>query len=237
MAECDADGMYLPDYRTPRACGVAGCQNGFAPKASTGLTDTPTQIALEGSTVFASQNTGAQRQGPMSTLTLTGLGLGSDVPTGIAADATNVFVAGVAQSAPGVDRCTRAGTGPCTGTTRLFVGATYIAAGGGLVFATSTDGIKKCAATGCGGSAAIVMASDKTANAIAASNSFAVWVNAGSTTVGDGTVRACALPDCVAPRTVAAAQEQPVGVTIADGFVYWVNRGTGATGSIWRAAL
>ena len=66
------------------SCGVAGCLNAFPPKTSTGLNDTPTQIALEGSTIFASQRTGAQRQGPMSTLVLTGIGLGSDVPTGIA---------------------------------------------------------------------------------------------------------------------------------------------------------
>jgi len=219
-------------------CGVAGCTAGFPPKMSTGLTDAPTQIAVQGSTLFASQSTGAERQGPISTLALTGLGLGSDVPTGIAADATNVYVAGVAQSAAGVDRCTRAGTGPCTGTTRLFVGATYIAAAGGLVFATSSEGIKMCAATGCGGSATVVMPGDKAAAAIAASSSFAAWVNSGSSTTADGTVRVCALPACTAPRTVAAGQEQPVSVTIADGFVYWANLGVGAgPGSIWRAAL
>ncbi len=219
-------------------CGVAGCTNGFPPKASTGLTDTPTQIAVEGPNLFASQRSGAQRQGPLSTLALTGTGLGSDVPTGIAADAANIYVAGVAQSAAGVDRCTRAGAGPCTATTRLFVGATYIAAAGGLVFATSAEGIKMCAATGCGGSATVIMPGDKAAAAIAASSAFAAWVNPGSSTTADGTVRVCALPTCAAPRTVATSQEQPVGVTIADGFVYWANLGVGGgKGSIWRAAL
>lgn len=219
------------------ACGVAGCLNGFSPKTSTGMTGTPTQLALDGTTAFATQDVGAERQGPMSTLVMTGTGLGSDVPTGIAADATNVYVAGVAQSAAGVDRCTRT-AGLCTNPTRLFVGAVYIAAGGGVVLATSTDGIKKCASTGCGGSAAVVMASDKAASAIAASSTFAAWVTAGSTSVGDGTVRVCALPACSAPRTVATGQAQPVSVTIADGFVYWANRGTGiGTGAVWRAAL
>ncbi len=219
-------------------CGVAGCVNGFSPRASSGLTDAPTQLAVEGVTVFASQNTGAARQGPLSTLVLTGTGFGSDVPTGIAADATNIYIAGVAQSAAGVDRCTRAGTGPCTGSTRLFLGAVYIAAGGGVVIATSADGIKTCAATGCGGNATIVSASDKTAAAIAATNTAAAWVNSGSTTTADGTVRACALPACAAPRTVATGQEQPVSVTVFDGFVYWANRGVGGgMGSIWRVAL
>lgn len=218
-------------------CGVAGCVNGFSPRASSGITDTPTQIALDGSTLFVSQNTGSAKQGPLSTLALTATGLSSDVPTGVAADPTYIYVAGVRQSASGVDRCTRAGTGTCTDTTRLFVGATYIAAGGGFVFATSNEGIKKCAAAGCGGSATVVMASDKDAAAITANNRFAAWVNSGSTTTGDGTVRVCALPDCASPRTVATAQEQPVAVAIADGFVYWVNRGTGGAGSVWRAAL
>ncbi len=219
-------------------CGVAGCSSGFSPKTSTGLTDAPTQIAVQGSTLFAAQLTGAERQGPLSTLALTGLGLGSDVPTGIAADANNVYVAGVAQSAAGVDRCTRAGNGPCTNPARLFVGATYIAAGGGVVLATSSDGIKVCAATGCGGSATVVMPSDKNAAAIAASSAFGAWVNSGSTTTADGTVRVCALPACASPRTVATGQEQPVSVTIADGFVYWANMGVGGgPGSIWRAAL
>jgi hypothetical protein len=219
-------------------CGVSGCLNGFPPKTSTGLTDAPTQIAVEGSTLFAAQNTGAARQGPISTLVLTGTGLGSDVPTGIAADSTHLYIAGVAQSSAGVDRCTRAGTGPCTGTTRLFVGATYIAVGGGFVFATSAEGIKKCATAGCGGTATLVSTTDKAAAAIAASSTFAAWVNSGSTTVADGTVRVCALPDCVAPRTIATGQDQPVAVTIADGFVYWANRGVGTgPGSIWRAAL
>ncbi|CAN5875837.1 hypothetical protein BH11MYX4_BH11MYX4_57660 [soil metagenome] len=234
-----ANGNASGNGRDVFQCGVAGCLNGFPPKASTGLTDAPTQIAVEGSTLFASQLTGAARQGPMSTLVMTGTGLGSDVPTGIAADATNIYIAGVAQSAAGVDRCTRAGVGmPCTATTRLFVGAVYIAAGGGLVLATSTEGIKKCAATGCGGSAAVVMASDTAAAAIAASSTFGAWVNSGSTTTGDGTVRACTLPACAAPRTVAAGQDQQAGGAIADGFVYGAKRGVGVgTGSIWRAAL
>ncbi len=219
-------------------CGVVGCVNGFFPKVATGLNDTPTQIAVEGSTLFASQNTGSARQGPLSTLAMLGTGLGSDVPTGIAADASYIYIAGFAQSAAGVDRCTRAATGVCTDRVRLFLGATHIAAAGGFVFATSGDGIKQCAAAGCGGNATVIMPGDKTAAAIAASSSFAAWVNSGSASTADGTVRACALPACTAPRTVATGQEQPVGVTIADGFVYWANRGVGTgSGSIWRAAL
>jgi hypothetical protein len=220
-------------------CGVAGCLNGFGPKTSTGLTDAPTQIALEGSTLFSTQNTGAEKMGPISTLVMTGTGIGSDIPSGIAADATNVYVVGVSQSATGVDRCTRAaGGGLCTNPTRLFVGAKYVAAGAGVVVATSTDGIKLCASTGCGGSAKVVMASDKDAAAIAASSAFAVWANPGSTTTGDGTVRACELPACASPRTIATAQDHPIAVTIADGFVYWVNGGVNSgPGSIWRAAL
>ncbi|MDB4946409.1 MAG: putative serine/threonine-protein kinase pknH [Labilithrix sp.] len=221
-------------------CGVAGCTSGSPPKASTGLTDAPTQIAVEGATIFSTQNTGAERQAPIATLAFVGAGTGSDVPTGIAADATNLYVSGVAQSAYGVDRCTRAATAgaPCTGATRLFVGSRYVAAGAGMVLATSTDGIKKCASTGCGGSADVVMAGDTAASAIAASSAYAAWTNPGSKTVADGTVRACALPACTAPRTIATGQAYPVSVTIDGGFVYWANRGIeGGTGSIWRAAL
>lgn len=219
-------------------CGVAGCVNGFFPKTSSGLTDRPTQIGLAGPVLFVSQSTGSARQGPLSTLVLSATGLVSDVPTGIAADATNIYIAGFSQSASGVDRCTRAGTGTCTDRVRLFLGATYVAAGGGFVFATSDAGIKQCAATGCGGNATVVMPGDKAAAAIAADSSFAAWVNAGSASTADGTVRACALPGCNAPRTVATGQDQPVSVTIVDGFVYWANRGVGTgKGSIWRVAL
>lgn len=219
------------------ACSVAGCTNGSSPKAATGLTDAPTQLALEGSTIFVSQATGTQRQGPLSTLALTGIaGAGSDVPTGIAADKVNVYVAGVRNSAMGVDRCERPS---CASSTRMFLDAKYLAVGGSLVLATAGAGIMKCAATGCGGAATALAPDDKTAVAIAADDGFVAWAIPGSDAASDGTIRVCALPDCKdGPRTVAEGQDHPVSVTIADGFVYWANRGAAmGKGSIWRAAL
>lgn len=235
IATGNASGNGLDVFR----CDVVGCGVGLPGKPSSGLTGAPSQIAIEGSTIFASQQTGSQRQAPISTLAFVGTGFGSDIPSGIAADATYLYWSGTTQSQAGIERCTRAATAgaPCTDRVRLFIGSQYVAAGGGVVVATSSEGIKTCAAAGCGGSATVVMASDTAASAVAASATFAAWTNPGSTSVADGTVRVCALPACTSIRTIATGQAYPVGVTIADGFVYWANRGVGAAGSIWRAAL
>lgn len=221
------------------ACDVIGCNNGFPPRNSgTSLNAAPVQLALQSSTLFAAQSTGSQRQGPIATLVMTGIFPNSDSVTGIAADTKNIYVAGVFQSSSTVMGCPRVANATCT-PSHLFVGATYLAAGGGFVFATSSEGIKSCASTGCGGSATVLDANDKAAAAIAANDTIVAWVNPGDTAKATGSVRICALPDCAGgPKTIADAQEQPVSVTLSGGFVYWANRGVGAgKGSIWRAAF
>ena len=221
------------------ACGVGGCGGGASPKAATGLNDLPTQLAISGSNVYATQATGTVHGGPLATLVLTGIaGTGNDIPTGLAVDGTNLFIAGaLGASDRGTSRTPLAG-----GTAApLFTDpdGTRLALAGTDLVATSTAGIVKCATAGCGGAPTTLAAADLATSAIAADAKFAVWAVPGSTTVADGMIRVCAMPACTGgPRTIASGQAQPVSVTVSDGFVYWANKGiTGGLGAVWRAAL
>lgn len=221
------------------ACGVGGCGGGALPRAASGLTDPPTQLAISGSNVYVAQSLGTVHGGPIATLVLTGIaGAANDVPTGLAADGTNLFLAGaLGASDRGTSRVPIAGGAPSP----LFSDpdGTRLAVAGTDLVATSTAGIVKCATAGCGGAPTTLAAADINTSAIAADAKFAVWAMPGSATVADGSIRVCAMPACAGgPRTIASGQAQPMSVTVSDGFVYWANKGiTGGMGSVWRAAL
>ena len=124
----------------------------------------------------------------------------------------------------------------CTTFVKLLDDARNVTTNGTLAFVSqSTNAIVSCDLTnGCSGSGTPVTPSEAGLVAITADASAVYWAIKGSGS--NGTIRACALPDCPGgPRTLASNQSNPRSIVNDQDFVYWANGGTTAnTGSIMR---
>jgi hypothetical protein len=117
-----------------------------------------------------------------------------------------------------------------SGVKKLLDYADHVASNGTTAFVSQKSGgtIASCDATnGCSGSGTTLATGENGVTSIAVDDKNVYWTIKGSGTAPDGTVRACALPDCKpGPRTIAGNQAWPIAIQVVDNFVYWMNKGT-----------
>lgn len=218
-----------------------GLQGDYPPKHLT-KTDNPQQLAIVGSTIFASTVTfnEAVNMAPISTLaraTIAGTNL--DQQDGVTADGNNVYLVGTnGRAERGVFRCPR--TGCVEPATLLFGGVRLVVSAGesGLLVATTLDG-RVVTGLKAGNGRSELLAPATSPSSLAANERWAVWAEPGATAEATGSVKACRLPTCEGgARSLATRQASPVAVALDGDIVYWANQGNALTkGSIWRVAL
>ena len=214
-------------------CPATSC-NGNNPKVA-GANDSVRQIALVGSTVYATVNTGNAKMCPMDACNdpLTGiLGAGCDNAWGVTADATNIYYSSSVTGGVEIIKCPTSG---CSGLgVNLIADGKFVVEMGGTLYA-STNGntVVSCSTTGCGGSPTQLAQNQPGITALVADATHIYFALGGSLGASDGEIRVCDLPDCnhMTPRSLMSSQAHPTSMYLDSGFLYWANGGTGTAGS------